>query len=320
MYISAPPLPIYPLRAVPLSRRRTVVTAHIEILHFVESFGLNHCSFLTLTCGKGQNMDSAQRILNNASRRFLKDLFPAWITMVEFDSYDRPHFHLLVTTRHDFRSGFNFDHYNRMKQIGKRAYDERRPLTTAEKQERGVLARNLTTDPMLKALWKQLRKKLPGFGFSKSRPAELIPIEKNATAIAFYLTKQFHSPHLLRFVPKGARLFRTSADCPRLVSRVTDLVIDTPGRRKYLARRERICSLLGCPTDEAMKRHYSPRWQFRCLQLSMALDDRYPDTPIPWDSPEVLELTEEIMANGYVRPDPIDPYDYLLPANSRQAA
>ena len=316
MYISAaPPLPTYPLHLVPLSRRRSVITAQLEILHFVETFGLGHCAFLTLTCSHGQNLRDAQHCLNNVSRRFLKDLFPAWITMVEFDSYDRPHFHLLVTTRHDFRTGFNFSNYTRMKGIGQRAYDERRALTTPEKQERGLLARSLTTDPALKAIWKQLRKKLPDFGFSKSRPAELIPIEKNAAALAFYLTKQFHSQERLGFIPRGARLFRTSASCPRRIPRVTDLVIDTPGRRRYLWRRERICSVLGNLTNAEMRTLYGPRWAFRTLEVCRALDDRYHRTPVPWEAPHVRELVQEVMDFGYVVPGPVDPYDYLLPAN-----
>jgi hypothetical protein len=297
-----PPIPGYPLHAVPISRRKTVVAAQIEILHFVEHYGINHCGFLTLRSPSQTNLKKAQQDYNNASRRFLKELFPAWITMVEFDHYDRSHFHLVVNTRQDFRTGFNFDHYDRMRAISLRAYSEYRALTIVEKQERGVLARSLTANLALKAMWKQLRKKLPGFGFSKIRPAELVPIQKNAEAVAVYLTKQFLSSHLRSLIPRGARLFRTSADCPRVIPRISDLVIDTPGRRWYLECREHIREILGGLTHAQMAFSYGRRWAFRCGEVCMALSDQYGRAPIPWDCPAVLNLTDEIMVHGYVRP------------------
>ncbi len=202
---------------VPQSRRKTVAAIQIEVLNFVKHYGIAHTAFLTLTLRHGTNLKTAQMAYNNATRRFLKEIFPAWIAVVEFNSFDRPHFHLLVATRHDYRTGFDFQSYNAMTAITDRAYFEHRALTVSEKRERGQLAHNLTTDPRLKALWKRLRERLPDFGFSQRRPAELVPIQKNAEAIAVYVTTQFLFDQLLSFIPKGARLVRFSASCPRVI-------------------------------------------------------------------------------------------------------
>jgi hypothetical protein len=69
-----------------------------------------------------------------------------------------------------------------------------------------------------------------------------------------------------------------------------------------------------------MRALYGPRWAFRTLEVCRALDDRYHRTPVPWEAPHVRELVQEVMNFGYVVPDPTDPYDYLLPANSHLAA
>lgn len=317
MYTSAkPPLTGYPYHRVSLSRRKAVVALQLEVLNFVDHYRPERCAFLTICPPADMSLKAAQVCLNNAGRRLLKELFPAWLTVVEFHGKDRPHFHLLVSTHQDYRTGFNFQHYHQMKEIGCRAHREGRALTNAEKQERGFHARNLTSHPGLKALWKQLRKKLPQFGFSKARPAELIPIEKNGIALAFYLTKQFTAPDRLQHnAPKGARLVRYSANYLRVVPKLAHLILDTPGRRKFLHRRERICEVLGGLTHAEMAISYGHRWHWRCWQVSMKLDDRYGKNPIPWASAEVLALIEEVMNHGYERPAPIE---YFTPAYFKQ--
>jgi hypothetical protein len=286
-----------------LSRRKTVVATQIEILNFVKHFGLERCAFLTLEFRKNMNLKKAQAAFNNAARRFLKELFPGWICVVEFNGYDQPHFHLLVATREDYRSDFSFSNYNQMTAITKRASRERRSLTVAEKRERGSFARSLTTDPKLKALWKHLREKLPDFKFSKRRPAELVPIQKNAEAIAVYVTSQFLYEELLSYIPRGARLVRFSKTCPRVIPRISNLVIDTPGRDRYLMRRDRILNLLAIPDVASLRKHFGRQGYYRCHLVNQVLVDRFGQYAIPWESPKVLAIAQEIWIHGYTEPE-----------------
>ena len=89
----------------------------MNVHQFIETFGLNHVGFLTLTFADDvQEVKEAQRRFHSLRTNFLKKHFEHYICVYERMKSGRIHFHLIVNTREDIRRGLNF------KQIHARNY------------------------------------------------------------------------------------------------------------------------------------------------------------------------------------------------------
>ena len=155
----------------------------MNVHQFIETFGLNHVGFLTLTFADDvQEVKEAQRRFHSLRTNFLKKHFEHYICVYERMKSGRIHFHLIVNTREDIRRGLNF------KQIQARNY------TSANKA--------------LRQLWQILRENMDKYGFGRS---ELLPVKTNSKGLARYVAK-YISKHINSRLPedKGYRLIHCS--------------------------------------------------------------------------------------------------------------
>ena len=167
------------------SHKKSSSALEMNVHQFIETFGLNHVGFLTLTFSDDvQEVKEAQRRFHSLRTNFLKKHFEHYICVYERMKSGRIHFHLIVNTREDIRRGLNF------KQIQARNY------TSANKA--------------LRQLWQILRENMDKYGFGRS---ELLPVKTNSKGLARYVAK-YISKHINSRLPedKGYRLIRTTID------------------------------------------------------------------------------------------------------------
>ena len=167
------------------SNKKSSCALEMNVHQFIETFGLNHVGFLTLTFSDDvQEVKEAQRRFHSLRTNFLKKHFEHYICVYERMKSGRIHFHLIVNTREDIRRGLNF------KQIQARNY------TSANKA--------------IRQLWQILRENMDKYGFGRS---ELLPVKTNSKGLARYVAK-YISKHINSRLPedKGYRLIRTTID------------------------------------------------------------------------------------------------------------
>jgi len=168
---------------------KTAEKLEVNVLSFVEKFGVDKVGFFTLTVGdqKGKQFvkvwdaKEAGRRFNNLARRALKR-YRAWIAVLERHQDGSIHFHLLVALGEDIRTGVSFREF-----------------------EEGVYT---SAGDQLRSEWAFWRRTARRYGFGRH---ELLPIKTREEAIARYIGKYIgkHMEHRLE-LDKGVRLVRYS--------------------------------------------------------------------------------------------------------------
>jgi hypothetical protein len=137
--------------------------------------GPERVGFLTLTFQEDVEPVEASRRLNNLSRRVLPRIGDEWVWVRERTRAGRLHYHLLIRTHWDIRTGFDFG------QVKRGCY--------------------VSACPELRRVWAYLRRVLPRYGFGRH---ELVPVrDKSAVGsyVGKYVTKSVRSQ-----ADKGQRL------------------------------------------------------------------------------------------------------------------
>lgn len=167
------------------SHKKSATALELNVHQFIETFGLNHVGFLTLTFADDvQDVKEASRRFHSLRTNFLSKHFRHYICVYERTKKGRIHFHLIVNTREDIRRGLNFA---------------------------AIAARNYTSaNPALRQLWKIIRENVGKYGFGRS---ELLPVKTNSKGLARYVAK-YIAKHIDSRIPedKGYRLIRTTID------------------------------------------------------------------------------------------------------------
>lgn len=230
---------------------------------------LNCTGFLTLTLGDwrrdltGKNRfekiyDAAEasRRINNLNRRVLSVIFSRAIVVTERHKDGGIHFHIVgvLRSRADIRTGFDFPAFKEIRKSGRK-----------------FSAPDVGASPELAALWKMLRKKLPGYGFGR---AELTPIEKTGEAVACYVSKYIEKNVCNRLKDdRGKKLVRYIGwDGGQL--KPNDFSWATPRAAAWRAKTRECCELIGCDTREAAKEAMGPRWAWHVSNLWRAFSDQ----------------------------------------------
>lgn len=167
------------------SHKKSATALELNVHQFIETFGINHVGFLTLTFADDvQDVKEASRRFHSLRTNFLSKHFKHYICVYERTKKGRIHFHLIVNTREDIRRGLNFA---------------------------AIAARNYTSaNPALRQLWKLIRENVGKYGFGRS---ELLPVKTNSKGLARYVAK-YIAKHIDSRKPedKGYRLIRTTID------------------------------------------------------------------------------------------------------------
>lgn len=170
------------------SYAKSAYSLELNVKSFIDHFGINNVGFLTLTFADHvTDPKEAQRRFNSLRTNYLKARFPHYIRVFERTKNNRIHYHLIVATKQDIRTGLDF----------------------AEIKKRNYKSANLN----IRTLWQSLRENLPNYGFGR---AELLPVKTNSKGLARYISK-YIGKHIenRNLQDKGFRLCQTSLDKKR---------------------------------------------------------------------------------------------------------
>ena len=167
------------------AHKKSAAALEMNVHQFIETFGIDHCGFLTLTfadhvvCVK-----EASRRFHSMRTNYLRHMFKHYICVYERTKRGRIHFHLIVACKQNIRRGLNF------KAIASKDYS-----SACEE---------------LRQLWQSLRNNMPKYGFGRT---ELLPVKTNSKGLSKYVAK-YISKHIDSRLPedKGYRLIRTTID------------------------------------------------------------------------------------------------------------
>jgi hypothetical protein len=161
------------------SRKRVyAIERNVDV--FVRQHGIDRCGFFTITFPRNVvTWRDSQRRFNNFARRILRSLFLGYISVLEFHRDGRPHYHLVVATTRDIRTGFDFDVYKLLHQDSRKPVPNRMTLGL-----RRQLSRRLTSNVELKLIWRTIRHSADRYGVGR---CELVPIRTNGEALGRYV-------------------------------------------------------------------------------------------------------------------------------------
>jgi hypothetical protein len=165
------------------SQRKSAFALSENISHLAKTHGIDRIGFLTLTFPDNlKDWREAQRRFNSLRSNFLCGRFGDWVVCLEPQKRGSIHYHLVVVTLSDIRTGVDFD------AIASRDYR--------------------SASPSLRAIWADLRANLPRYGFGRS---ELLPVKSTGEGIARYVGKYLDKGCAYRGDAfKGARMVRYS--------------------------------------------------------------------------------------------------------------
>jgi hypothetical protein len=172
--------------------KRTAFALGFNTRSFVEKWGLERVGFFTLTFSSHVSEHRiAQKAFNSLATGVLRDRYESYISVLERQRSSRIHYHLLLATGFDLRTGFDF-----------------KSIRTGDYRSAGEA---------LRREWAFWRRKAPMYGFGRT---ELFPIESTVEGIALYVGK-YISKHVgaRRGDDKGARLVRYSKGSMRCSTR-----------------------------------------------------------------------------------------------------
>lgn len=168
------------------SQQKTAHAIQVNIERMIREEGLEFIGFATFTVGDQtpngfrQVWDHAEasRRFNNLNRHVLPSLFSRAVIVTERHKSGAIHFHIVgaLRAKADIRTGFDFE----SQIIARKARRDGRIDRRREEAYRE------SAHPTLRALWRHLRRALPGYGFGRS---ELTPVRKSGEAISGYVAK-----------------------------------------------------------------------------------------------------------------------------------
>jgi len=213
-----------------------------------ERYGIERLGFLTLTFADDvQDRREAQRRFNSLSTHSIRQIYEAYIRVMERQKMGRIHYHLLVVLPGDIRTGFDF------------AAVDKGDYSSANK--------------LLKDQWRYWRKTAKQFGFGRT---ELMPVKSTSEGIARYVGK-YISKHMAarREDDKGARLVEYSSG-GRIAS--TRFMFNSKGSQLWRAK---VCMFAHMvseakgtpPTFSGLKMAFGPRWAHEWRDFISSLPD-----------------------------------------------
>jgi hypothetical protein len=161
-----------------LAARRLV----LEVGAMATRYGIERLGFLTFTFADDvRAIKEAQRRFNSLNSHAMKGRYLAWVAVVQRHHDGRIHLHLVVVSKEDIRTGFDFAAIKRRDYRSASAY--------------------------LRKEWKFWRTTAPKFGFGRT---ELLPVRTDLDRFGAYVARYLAKQYGTRREEKGARLVRYS--------------------------------------------------------------------------------------------------------------
>ena len=224
----------------------------------------DHIGMLTLTFKDNiEDHREAQRRFNSFNTNYLKPSTDIgnWLLTKERQKRGAWHYHVIVTTSADIKTGFSGQIYNWW--LDQRNQGKKRRLNTGNNYLRG--------------LWLKNREACVKYGFGIPH---LIPMLSTPEAMARYVGK-YISKHFETRKPedKGVRLIQTSQGWPK---NSLNFAWNTDNSAKWRRNVRGFANLMECQDLYDLKEKFGPRWAY----------DRYSSI---MDFPEILaEIENEI--------------------------
>jgi len=205
---------------------------------------VNHVGFLTLTFPDNvTDAKDAYKRFHSFNTNYLKPSpdYGEWISAKERQKRGAWHYHLLIQTAHDIRTGINFE------ELASGNYS--------------------SANASLKSLWKSNREALPKYGLGRS---ELLPIRTNQEAMARYLGK-YISKHIgcRTAQDRGVRLVNYSRNWPKNSIRFS---WNTDNAKEWRRKVALFAEFSGCQNTQGLSRRWGPNWAYTCLELIINID------------------------------------------------
>lgn len=221
------------------SAKRTAFALGVNVEAFVNRWGVETVGFLTLTFAEDvQEVKEAQRRFNSLATHKLKR-YSGWICVLERMGSGRVHYHLLVATGRDIRSGVDWGAFER---------GDYRSASRALRDE-----------------WEFWREAAPLYGFGRT---ELLPVKTGAQAIGRYVGK-YIAKHILKREErdKGARLVRYSEGASMVSTRFAWASV-----RGWLWRAKlgEWSEEFGIEDFSGWSERFGPRWAFGLVECLCA--------------------------------------------------
>jgi len=235
------------------SGRKTAFALELNVARMVQEAGVERIGFLTLTVGDSvrgkfrQVFDSgeASRRINSLCTGLIRDLFQRAVIVTERHKSQAIHFHLVVQTAEDIRTGFDFVSFFRREGYAGSAL------------------------PALRSLWGILRKRLPLYGFGRS---ELTPLYSTGEAVSRYVSK-YVEKHLAERLPqdRGKKLVRYLGWKGGQM-KPNDFCWATPGACEWRKNVQWIAALHGIKERCEARGAWGSRWAHRLTRVIIALE------------------------------------------------
>jgi hypothetical protein len=284
-----------PLNEFQPGHKKTSWLLHFAVSEMCRVHGIERIGFVTLTFCGGPRRNSfkiwekASAALNSAMTNVLRAMFPDYICVMERDDQGVIHYHLCVVMERDIRTGFDHE---------------------------AVKARDYrSASPYLRMIWRQLRERLPAFGFGR---AEVVPVKSNAEGISRYIGK-YISKHIGNRQPedKGCRLVRFSRS-----ARVgtTNFAWNSPRAWLWRAKVAAFARKHGCADLDELKGVFGDNWAHHQKHAILAVKLHY------WPNRETALLDGQTWLRDFpedgcaVHADPFRPYLDVSGARSLAAA
>lgn len=213
-------------------QKRTAFALAENVRMMAEQHGIERLLFNTLTF-RDHVLDirEAQRRFNSLRTNILAERYCDFVTVVERMKSGRIHFHLVVATRDDMRTGFDFE-------------------AAARGDYRSAC-------PALRSEWAFWRHTAPKYGFGRT---EQLPVKSTSEGIAKYVGK-YIAKHVgqRKEEDKGARMVRYSDGARRCRTRFAWTGEKSKRWRRQL---EQFALRHGCPTMDALRDTFGPKWAY----------------------------------------------------------
>lgn len=252
------------------SQQKTAYALERNVARMIEEAGIERVGFLTLTVGDDEPggfrqvwdaVEASRRI--NSLGKLLRELFPRMVVVTERHKSGAIHFHLIVETMGDIRTGFDFEAFLRARKARKDGGCD------AEAEKRYVDS----APPALRALWGMLRERLPGFGFGR---AELTPIYKTGEAISRYVSKYVEKNLFNRLVEDRRKKLVRYWGWNKSQMKPNEFSWATPRAAAWRRNAEKLSGLVGVRHRGEVADAFGPRWAYRLSRVMNAVagDDR----------------------------------------------
>ena len=220
---------------------KTAYAIRVNVARLIEEEGIDCIGFLTLTIGDQKpwgfeqvfDVEEASQRFNSLRVGLLNDLFSRAVIVSERHKSGAIHFHIVGAVKGRVNIKRGFDH-----EAVKRKYYG-------------------SVCPDLNAIWKMLRKRLPGYGFGR---AELTPIKTTGPQIASYLSK-YVSKNLDARRPedKGKRLVRYLGWSKDQL-KPSEFGWASRPACQWRAKARQAAAVIGCFSPEDCAEKFGPKW------------------------------------------------------------